>query len=141
MLYAETAFIEVEAQFSPDGRWIAYASNESGKFEVYVQPYPPSGSKWQVSDLGGRQPAWRRDGKELFFVSDERKFYAAETRPGSTFEFNTPRYLFDLRANVSATRNSYVPSLDGQRFLVNMLLDTAPSPINVVVNWTAELKK
>ena len=84
---------------------------------------------------------WRRDGKELFFVSNEAKFYAVDIRAGASFEYGTPQFLFDMRADVSATRNSYVPSADGQRFLVDMLLDTVASPINVVVNWTTGVKK
>ena len=84
---------------------------------------------------------WRADGKELFFVNDDRKFYAVEIRAASSFEYGTPHFLFDMRADVTNVRNSYVPSRDGQRFLVNMLTDTATSPINVVLNWTADLKK
>ena len=135
----QTPFGDYEPQFSPDGRWLAYASTETGRPEVYVQPFPPSGAKWQVSNSGGRQPVWRRDGKELFYVNDDRKFYAVDIRAGSTFEYGTPHFIFDMRANVTNVRNSYVPGGDGQRFLVNMLLDTAASPINVVVNWQAAL--
>ena len=129
----QTQFRDMDPQFSPDGKWIAYASNESGKMEVYIQPFPTSGSKWQVSNGGGTQPIWRRDGKELFFITEDRKLYAADIRAGSTFEFGTPHFLFDVRGN------GYAPSRDGQRFLVNMSLDPVSSPINVVVNWTADL--
>jgi hypothetical protein len=82
---------------------------------------------------------WRSDGKELFFVADDKKFYAVDVRTGSTFDFGTPHHLFDMRANVFNTRNSYVPSRDGQRFLVNVLLEGASSPISVIHNWTTEL--
>jgi eukaryotic-like serine/threonine-protein kinase len=137
-----TTFPEVEPQLSPDGRWLAYASIDTGRNEVYVQPFPPTGAKWQVSNNGGRQPLWRADGKELFFVSDDRKFYAVDISARSdAFDYGAPHFLFDMRANVFNARNSYVPSPDGQRFLVNMLLDTAEAPINVVQNWVAELKK
>jgi Tol biopolymer transport system component len=136
----ETAFSEVEPQWSPDGRWLAYVSNETGRNEVYVQPFPASGERWRVSTDGGRQPLWRADGRELFFVSEERKFYAmAVTAKGAPFD-SAPQYLFEMRANVINTRNSYLPSADGQRFLVNMVLDTPDPPINVVVNWAAGLK-
>jgi hypothetical protein len=117
-------------------------SDATGRREVYVQPFPQTGDRrWQISTAGGRQPMWRGDGKELFFVSDDRKFYAAEIRTNAGFDYGAPRFLFDLRADVYNNRNSYVPSRDGQRFLVNMLLESAPSPINVVLNWTAHLTK
>jgi len=125
---------DAEPQFSPDGRWLTYYSGENGRNEVYVQPFPQTGAKWQISTEGGRQPMWRRDGKELFFVSDARKFYAVDIKAGDTFEYGIPHVLFDLPANVGATRNSYVPSRDGQRFLVNRLLDADPR-ISVVLNW------
>lgn len=136
----QTPFIEAEVQFAPGGRWIAYTSNEAGRNEVYVQPFPPTGARSLISTTGGRQPMWRRDGRELFFVSDDQKFYAVDVRAGSTLEFGTPRFLFDMPANVFNARNSYVPSRDGQRFLVNMLLESSTSSISVVTNWTAELK-
>lgn len=132
---------DVEPQFSPDGRWLAYASYDTGQLEVYVQPFPTTGAKWQLSSGGGRQPMWRRDGKELFFVTDDRKFYAVDVRATSTFEFGTPHLLFDIPSETVATRNSYWPSRDGQRFLVNKLLDTSASPITVVFNWAAGLAK
>jgi Tol biopolymer transport system component len=136
-----TQFVEVEPRFSSDMRWLAYTANDTGRNEIYVQPFPPTGEKWQISNSGGRQPIWREDGKELFFVSDDRKFYAVDIRGGPAFDYDVPRFLFDMRANVFNTANSYAPSRDGQRFLVNMLLDNASSPINVVLNWTAGLKK
>jgi Tol biopolymer transport system component len=126
---------DAEAQISPDGRWLAYATTETGGYEVFVQPVGATGARWQVSTAGGRQPQWRRDGRELFFVTNDRKFYAVEVRAGASFEVGTPRLLFDMPSNTVAVRNSYVPSRDGQRFLVNKLLNTTPSPINVIVNW------
>jgi Tol biopolymer transport system component len=138
----QSPFADVEPQFSPDGRWLAYVSNETERFEVYVQPFPATGkNRWKISTTSARQPMWRADGKELFFVSDDRKLYAMIVHTESGFDFETPRFLFDMRANVFNSRNSYVPSRDGQRFLVNMLLDTDASPINVVLNWTAGLEK
>ena len=136
----QTPMSDVEPQFSPDGQWLAYASVESGRYEVFVQPVPATGTKWQISSGGGRQPRWRGDGRELFFVTDDRKLYAVDVRPAATFEFGTPTFLFDMPANTVSVRNSYVPRPDGQRFLVNSLLDTAVSPINVVVHagWDAD---
>ena len=134
-------FPDVEPQFSPDVRWLAYASSENGRNEIYVQAFPSTGRRWQVSSSGGRQPLWRADGKELYFVSDERRFFAVDVseRDGS-FEFGVPKFLFDMRANVFNSRNSYVPSRDGKRFLVNMLLDADDAPINIVQHWQATLK-
>jgi eukaryotic-like serine/threonine-protein kinase len=137
----ETQFADVEPQFSPDGKLLAYASSETGRYEVYVQPFPRTGARWKISNSGGRQPLWRADGKELFFVSDDRKFYTADIQTVPAFDFSAPHFLFEMRANVFNARNSYWPSRDGQRFLVNMALDTAGSPISVVRNWAVELNK
>ena len=139
-IVVQTGFPEVEPQFSPDVRWLAYASNENGRNEIYVQPFPPDGRRWQVSSNGGRQPLWRVDGKELFFVSDDRRFYAVDvSQKAGEFAFGTPQFLFDMPANVFNSRNSYVPSRDGKRFLINTLLDVDDAPINVVQNWRTAL--
>jgi eukaryotic-like serine/threonine-protein kinase len=132
----ETAFPDVEPQLSPDVRWLAYASSENGKNEIYVQAFPSTGRRWQVSTSGGRQPLWRADGKELFFVGDDRKFYAVDVwEKDGTFQYGVPQFLFDMRANVFNARNSYVPSRDGKRFLVNMQLDADDARISIVQNW------
>jgi Tol biopolymer transport system component len=132
----ESPFPDVEPQISPDSRWLAYASSETGRTEIYVQPFPPTGKRWPVSNRGGRQPMWRADGKELFFVADDRRFYSVDVREkAGEFDFGTPRFLFDMRANVFNARYSYIPSRDGQRFLVNTILDSDTGPINVVTNW------
>ena len=142
-LVVQTPFPDVEPQFSPDVRWLAYASNENGRNEIYVQAFPSTGRRWQISNNGGRQPLWRADGKELFFVADDRKFYAVDVSVSAnsgSFEYGVPHFLFDMRANVFNSRNSYVPSRDGTRFLVNMLLEADDAPINVVHNWRAAVK-
>ena len=138
----QTAFPAVEPQFSPDVRWLAYASSENGRNEIYIQAFPSTGRRWQVSSSGGRQPLWRADGKELYFVSDDRRFFAVDVLPSraGTFEFGVPQFLFEMRANVFNTRNSYIPSRDGKRFLVNMLLDADDAPINIVQHWPATVK-
>ena len=136
-----TEYPDVEPQVSPDGKWLAYASGGTGELEIYLAPFPPEGKRGvRISRLGGRQPLWRSDSRELFFVSDNRKLYAVrvpESGPSPDIE---PAFLFDMHANVSATRNSYVPSRDGQRFLVNVVLDTEDAPINVISNWTGPMK-
>jgi Tol biopolymer transport system component len=133
-----TAFNNKDPQSSPDGHWIAYISDETKRYEVYVQPFPPPGRKWQISSGGGRQPTWRADGKELFFVSGQ-KLHAADVRLGERFAIGTPHVLFEMRemrTNVTNGWKSYVPSRDGQRFLINSLLDA--TAINVVLNWLEE---
>lgn len=128
---------EVQPQFSPDGRWIAYASNESGRFEVYVRPFPGPGGKWQVSNRGGSEPMWRGDGREIFYTSPGRELMSVTVDEGDVFEATVPKKLFD--APVSAdpnTRNRYVVTDDGQRFLVvSPLVSGTLSPTNVVIHW------
>jgi len=137
----QSEFNDFETNFSPDGRWLAYSSIETGRYEVYVQPFPANGSRWQVSTTGGRQPSWRRDGKELFYATDDRKLYAVDVRTGPAFQVSTPKLLFEMRTNTINQRNSYAPSADGQRFLVNTLVEGASSGITVVLNWTEALKR
>jgi serine/threonine protein kinase/Tol biopolymer transport system component len=135
-MLVQSPFPNVEPQVSPDGRWLAYASPETGRNEVYVQPYPPTGARWQISSEGGRQPLWRTDGLELYFTGDDRRLFAVSVPPGAPPPaWGLPRFLFTLRANVFNTRNSYVPSRDGQRFLVNTLAENSGEPLHVVVNW------
>jgi len=138
----QTPFADVEPQFSPDGRWLAYLSNATGRHEVYVEPFPPTGKdRVQISNTSARQPMWSRDGKELFFVNNQRKLYAVDVSTASGFQFGTPRFLFDLPADVFNARSSYAPSRDGKRFLVNTLLENAAPPINVLLNWTAGVSR
>ena len=142
--YIQTQFNEDNAKFSPDGKFIAYSSDESGRYEVYVQTFPWSGSKWQISTGGGVQPSWRRDGKELFYISPERKVIAVDIKADSPiFEAGSIKTLFQTRLpDYPGPRNYYDVSGDGQHFLMNSILNDAnATPINVVVNWTADLKK
>jgi hypothetical protein len=130
----------------PDGKWIAYASNESQKFEVYVQTFPTGNGKWQVSTNGGVQPRWRRDGKELFYLASDRKLMAVPVRSGSSFEFGVPVPLFATKTVSGAAfyagySHQYDVTPDGQRFLLNTEADASATPITVVLNWTAALKK
>jgi eukaryotic-like serine/threonine-protein kinase len=136
-IIVQSPFPEVEPQISPDGRWLAYASSETGRNEIYVRPFPVTGDeRWKISSDGGRQPYWRADSKELFFVADDRRFYAVDIKAiGSHFDYGVPHFLFDMRANVFNVRNSYNVSRDGRRFLINTLADTTGSPLNVVLNW------
>ena len=119
---ANSARNERQAQLSPDGRWVAYASDESGSEEVWVQGFPKAQEKWSVSTAGGSQPQWRRDGRELFYISKDQMLMAvAVTAPGSSFDAGVPQPLFPLqfaRSELSA-RNNYMPTADGTRFLLN----------------------
>jgi dipeptidyl aminopeptidase/acylaminoacyl peptidase len=141
--FLQTLFNEQQAQFSPDGKWIAYTSDESGAPEVYVQTFPASGGKWRISTSGGAEPRWRRDGKELFYIAADKKLMSVDTKLGPTFEAGVPKTLFETRVTVLTTfRNHYTVTGDGQRFLINSgLEETNFTPISVVVNWTADLKR
>jgi Tol biopolymer transport system component len=140
--YLKTQADEYQAQFSPDGKWMAYASDESGSSEVYVQPIPPSGAKWQVSSSGGTQPRWRRDGKELFYLSAVDVIMAAPVSvSGASFSAGAPSPLFKVKlgcCNGGGT-DEFVPSADGQRFLVATVEEGHPVRIAVVLNWDAQL--
>ncbi|MEP7273037.1 MAG: hypothetical protein ABI882_16170, partial [Acidobacteriota bacterium] len=139
--FLQTPFDEASARFSPDGRWIAYVSNESGNREVYVQTFPASGGRWPISAKGGDSPRWRRDGKEIFYVDPDAKVMAVEVKTGSAFEAGIPKVLFDVGALRSTFRGGYAVTADGQRFLfVSRGEETDPS-LAVVVNWTVELKR
>ena len=145
--YLQTQFDERHGRFSPDSHWVAYTSNESGREEVYVQSFPPSGAKFQISTGSGREPQWRKNGTELFYISGDRMLMAVPVRlPSSTSEplqAGQPKPL--LRVPVLDTfivGRSYEVSNDGQRFLMPALASgaTAP-PLTVVLNWQTQLKK
>jgi serine/threonine protein kinase len=148
MPLVQTPADEFAAQFSPDGRWLAYVSNESGRSEIWVQPMPPNGTKSQVSTTGGAEAHWRRDGKELFYISADRKLMAVPVMVGKSFEHGAPKELFGDVPFINSdgtTRYwfSYAPSADGQRFLglVPGGKQAGAAPLTLVVNWLAGLKK
>jgi len=133
---------QMHGNFSPDGRFVAYTSNESGRFQVYVQTFPLSNRKWQVSTDGGYEPRWRADGREIYYLSDDRKLMAVSVGAGPSFA--VPKLLFQTRVpeGVTSRRTHYVPNRDGRRFLINTQTgDAPPNPITVVFNWQAELGK
>jgi Tol biopolymer transport system component len=143
--YLETPFEEAHATFSPDGRWVAYASNESGRPEIYIQSFPIGGGKWQVSTAGGDQPQWRSDGKELLYVAPDQNLMSASIDSGPTLSVGRPVTLFlteIVLSGITDDRNNFVPSRDGQRFLVNRLADAGNlQPLILVLNWAGEVKK
>jgi Tol biopolymer transport system component len=133
------------AQFSPDGKFVAYASSETGNWEVYVSPFPGFASKWQVSRGGGEEPRWRRDGKELYYLAPDGRLMAAEVKTGAGFEAGFPSGLFvtHTRQPISAMDFfSYDVTSDGQKFLLNTKVDTSNSaPLSVILNWSSEMEK
>jgi dipeptidyl aminopeptidase/acylaminoacyl peptidase len=132
--FLSTPFAELPARFSPDGRWVAFTSNESGRQEVYLVPFPGPGGKWQVSTQGGSAPVWRRDGKELFFLSPDVRLMAAPVSlTSSGADIGAVRPLFQLRPG--GIRSVYDVTPDG-RFLVISSTDRPDTtPITLVVNW------
>ena len=132
---------ESNPHFSPDGRWLAYVSGESGRSEIYVQPFPGPGGKWMISTDGGTEPVWSRDGRELFYrAGDTLMAVTIATQPA--FVAGLPRLLFEGAFEPSGTGTSgYDVSLDGRRFL--MIQATAPEPpatqVKIVINWFEEL--
>jgi eukaryotic-like serine/threonine-protein kinase len=132
-------------QFSPDGRWVAYASNETGKWEIYVTSFPAAQGKWQISAGGGEQPRWRGDGKEVFYLSADRKMMAAPVTTGATFDAGVPVALFQATPRQAISTNDqfvYDVSRDGQRFLINTPVKQADTqPMSIILNWTAKLSK
>jgi eukaryotic-like serine/threonine-protein kinase len=139
-----TKFDESVPRFSPDGRWLAYISNESGRYEIYVQAYPGPGGKWQISTEGGTEPAWNRNGRELFYRNGD-KMMAVDIVTQPSLVAGKPRMLFAGPYELSpATSHNYDVSADGQRFLMLKpaeASETAPTQINVVLNWFEELKR
>ena len=151
VLLLQSEFQVLLGQLSPDGRWLAYNSNESGRFEVLVRPFAPGwtaplAGQWQISTAGGTQPRWRGDGKELFYVAPDQKVMAVEVNAtAQSFDRGAPQPLFASRSDLVVTSRDwgYVPSADGKRFLIS----TAPGvtaeapPLTVVVNWMRSVKK
>ena len=136
---------DVEGQLSPDSRWVAYSSNESGRWEVYVVPFPKREGKYQISTNGGRQPRWRRDGKELYFLSRDRKLMAVSVEAGARFEFTAPAVLFESQAHEPMTAEeffTYDASPDGRRFLINVNEEqNNQPPVDIVLDWASQPPK
>jgi Tol biopolymer transport system component/predicted Ser/Thr protein kinase len=143
--FLRTPFTEGAPSFSPDGRWLAYVSDESGRPEIYAQPYPGPGGKWQISAEGGLEPSWNQNGRELFYRSGN-KMMAVEVVTEPTFSAGKPKMLFEgqyVASQFPLTGIAYDVSSDGQRFL--MVKETEPASeanqINVVLNWFEDLKR
>jgi hypothetical protein len=144
-------FIEISGQLSPDGKYVLYASDESGRLDVYVRALPPAKGKWPISTGGGESPRWSPSGREIFYLASQdmtigasQKMMAVEVKGGTSgLEVGTPKLLFEARlARTYSGRNRYDVTDDGKRFLMFVPVEETPgSPMTVVVNWTAALKQ
>lgn len=133
--------------FSPDGRWLAYTSDETGRLDVYVRPFPGPGGKWLISQEGGREPLWARSGKQLYYRSlDGKEVWAVDLQTGGGFTASKPRRLLQLTEamGIGVPNRTWDVSPDGQRFLMVKLEDAKPTPVTemvLVVNWVEDLKR
>ena len=143
--FLKTSSTLKNGRFSPDGKWVAYASNETGKWEVYVTSFPAAQGKWQVSSGGGEQPRWRGDGKELFYISSDGKVMSEPVTEGANFDVGAPVPLFQANPRETVATSEFLfydVSRDGQRFLINTeVKQTEVEPMTVVLNWAAKLNK
>ena len=136
--FLQTSAIEQSGQFSPDGRWLAYSSNESGRAEIYVVPYPGKDGKWQISTSGGIFPLWSSDGKELFFINGS-KVMVTEVKSFATFDFSVPHFIFDVPPN------TFIEDIapDGKRFVAGVARtqELTQNKLVVVLEWFKDLKE
>ena len=145
--FVEGRSLKLSAVFAPSGRWIAYQSNETGQNQVYVQPFPATGGKYQISRSGGTRPVWRSDGKELFFLASDSSIMATSIDTARVFEAGMPARLFATATGASFAVDGggrqYAVTRDGKRFLVNTLQaqQSSATPLTVVVNWLSGIQK
>ncbi len=143
-----TEFSEMNAEISPDGRWLAYQSDASGQFEIYVRPFPNvDEAQWQISTAGGSEPLWARDGSELFYLDRGRRLTAVSVRIDPSLDFGNPEVVLEESPAVfpSAPGRTYDVSPDGERFLMikegGAGEETSPAELILVLNWFEELKR
>jgi Tol biopolymer transport system component len=142
--FQDSKYNEGEAHFSPDGKWIAYVSDESGVYEVYIRNFPTKGGKLRISTSGGRQPRFSRYGQELVYLADDGQMM---TSPINGATFGTPTVLFNTQLittelGLFQQRQVYDVTADGQRFLIaTQVEEVSTTPVNVIVNWKAGLKR
>jgi len=145
--FLNSTFTEKSSAFSPDGHWVAYQSDESGRYEIYVRPFPGPGGQWQISTAGGKDPRWRPDGTELYYIAPDSRLMAAPlASSGTALQPGLPTALFQPRIAAGGTpraglRQQYDVAPDG-RFLINVSVDEATAaPITVITNWNPDAKK
>lgn len=142
--FVDQSAVETQGMFSPDGRWLAYTSNSSGRFEIFVQSFPKPGARIQVSPDGGTDSRWRRDGKELFYMALDGTLMAVPVRPTRPIEFGRPEPLFQFYSpirGIPAGKPPYDVMPDGQRFIVSSLARRTDPSLHVLLNWPALMKK
>jgi hypothetical protein len=134
--FVSTPFDEQQGVFSPDGRWVAYQSDESGRYEIYVRPFPGPGGQAQASAGGGHSPRWRADGKELYYLAPDLRLMAAKvSAQGTGFTAATPESLFPTHINQATNRPQYDVARDGRFLILTDLPDTSAEPIHLLLNW------
>jgi serine/threonine protein kinase/Tol biopolymer transport system component len=139
--FLQTSFDEGDPAFSPDGRWMAYYSTESGQRQIYVQSFPAGGSKSRISEGGGSEPRWRGDGRELFFLAPDGMMMSARVDTAKDFKVTVPQPLFQTGITSTQNNHPYVVTRDGQRFLVPLINQSAASQMTVVLNWLAGVQR
>ena len=138
--FVQTEFNEIQAEFSPDGKWVAYTSDGSGRREIYVQTFPPNGNRWRISPHGGEQPKWRHDGKELYYLAPDGKLMAVALPQKGSLEDVAPAAILETQLRPSRLGNDYDVAPDGERFLLNLpVRDSQSAPLTVLGNWPSEL--
>ena len=138
--FLHSEFNEGWAKLSPNGQWLAYESDETWRIEIYVQTFPNPSGKWQISTNGGSRPVWSQSGKELYFIDRGRRMMAVDVGAGPKFQAGVPKLLFATRM-VIGPNTIFDVGKDGRFLIPNQVEDAEAAPINVVVNWTAGLKK
>jgi hypothetical protein len=137
----KTEYSKDEPRVSPDGRWVAYNTNESGRWEVYIAAFPSFTERRQVSNNGGVQGYWRKDGKELFYLSLDGNMMSVPIKLGPALEPGIPKVLFPTRIPLTPTADQFAVTGDGQRFLLLESIDSEAKPFTIVLNWPAAVKR
>jgi hypothetical protein len=140
--FLQTEFEELGGQFSPDRQFVAYTSDETGRFEVYVRSFLGSAGKWQISVMGGTHPRWRRDGKEIFYLGPDNALMVVSAETKGRFDAGAPSRLFDVPLQLfrSDSPDPYAVAPDGQRFLVMTSGEALSTPLTVTLNWPSALR-
>ena len=137
-LYKGSSADTMAGRLSPNGRWLAYSTNESGAYQIVVQPFPePAGGKWQVSGNGGTFPVWRPDGREIYYLTPSAELVAVSVNADSTFAVGKSTTLFRAPSSIAVLGSPYEAAADGQRFLFAVPPANAIPPMTMVLNWTS----